>query len=131
MSAFDALEAALSGAVSDTFADRARLLPRLPGKYAHSTADTARDETNVCGVYSAAVETHRAMAEKVGPAMLIAALRAEFWIEAANVPNDPPQKDDALSFPDLAGSPVYRIIQIDPTDRGDLNCILVIEDQTI
>lgn len=130
MSVFDELEAAASAAVSETFADRAIFTPRLAAsQWSERATDPDRSEGTICGVLSEAVTVDTAMKEKIGPAMTDAALAAEFWIEAKNIPAERPQKGDALSFPDRSGAPVYNIARLDPTDRGDLNCILTRENE--
>ena len=127
MSDFDDMEAALSRAVSETFADKATHIPRLVSTYSDTQPDPFREEQTICGVLSQAVMVDNALKSWVGPGINDATLASEFWIEAANVPAELPKKGDALSFPDLPDAPVFKIARIDPTDRGDLNCIMTRE----
>lgn len=127
MSAFDEHTAALDGAVVDAFADRATVTPRTIDQYAGAAADPDRSAFDVCGVLSKTSEVNRAMPERYGPDVETASVAAEFWIPKANIPADPPRKGDALSFPGTA-EPTYSVALANPTDRGDLNLILTVED---
>ncbi len=131
-SPFDALDAALSGAVLSAFGESvaASLRPRTRSEFAEG-ADSSRPARPIRGVFNA---TH-GNAELRGAAKgggfsgvtRLSVNMAEFWVpasEARAIPYEVRQKDHIV-FTGRAGQPVYSISDIQPTDMGDLNLILV------
>lgn len=132
---FDDLEDDLSAAIDATFGEAAVLRPRVSVQYVERTAHPTVNPITVWGVFSAGpgdtmMKGQARGAELVGTTRL-ASMTAEFWIARAQVAELPmlPAKGDALALTSRAGSPVYSISQVQPTDMGDINLILVREDQ--
>lgn len=137
-SPFDALMAANDAAVMDAFGETeaAILRPRLASQYAARALDPARPECEVAGVFSAAAPADmrirgNAEGEYAGTTRL-ASTAPEFWISPDNVALIPyvVAVGDLILFPCRSGSPVYAVARIQRTDIGDLNLILVSEDET-
>lgn len=135
-SIFDDLDAALASAVGASFGEAAVLRPRVSVQYVERTAHPTIDPMTVWGVFSAGpseaqqIRGQARSAEMAGTTR-IASMTAEFWISKAQVVELPllPAKGDALTLTSRDGSPVYSISQVQPTDMGDLNLLLVREDQ--
>lgn len=132
---FDDLDAALSGAIKGAFAEVAVLLPRTSTPYAERVADQSREAQTTFGVFSAgpAVDQLRGQArgsDFSGTSRTLS-MSAEFWIAKAEVDalDALPAKGDAVTLTARTGSPVYAIAQVQHTDMGDINLILVREDQ--
>ncbi len=132
---FDDLDAAISGAIKSAFAEVAVLLPRVSTQYAERVANNARDAQTTYGVFSAgpAVDQLRGQARgsEFSGTTRAASMSAEFWIAKAEVDalDALPAKGDTVTLTARTGSPVYAIAQVQHTDMGDLNLILVREDQ--
>ncbi len=133
---FDALDAAMTGAIKTAFAEVAVLRPRVSAQYVERAADPDRPTNTVSGVFSAGPSDERLQgttrgSEFKGPTH-IAAASAEFWIAKAEVDALPalPAKGDLLTLTGRPDSPTYAITRVQPTDMGDLNLILVREDQS-
>lgn len=134
---FDDLDAALAGAIGASFGEAAVLRPRVSVQYVERTAHPTVQPMTVWGIFSAGPSEAQPIAGQVrGSEMVgatrIASMTAEFWISKGQVGEllFLPAKGDALALTSRAGSPVYAISQVQPTDLGDLNLILVREDQT-
>ena len=63
----------------------------------------------------------------------LASTSAEFWIAKAQVAALAalPTKGDTIMLTSRTGSPLYAISSVQHTDMGDLNLILVREDQSL
>jgi hypothetical protein len=136
-SPFDAFDALLSETMAAQFGEVALLRPRVASQYAEPSADQDRHEQAVTGIFSAgpAEEQIRGSTRSGDFAGVtrLATLAAEFWISADTVAKltARPMKGDTLTLTDRPGCPVYTIARVEPTDRGDLNFILVREDQQL
>ena len=134
MSIFDDLDALTSAAVKDVFAEPAHLRPRLSAQYAERAVDPDRAEVTVHGVFSAGPVKDDLRGQARGGQMSgttkLASTAAEFWIAKAQVDalSALPAKGDTITLTSRAGSPVYAISAAHHTDMGDLNLILVQED---
>jgi hypothetical protein len=134
---FDDLDAQLASAIGGAFGEAAVLRPRVSVQYVERTAHPTVNPITVWGVFSAGpgetqMKGQARGAELVGTTRL-ASMTAEFWIAKAQVNELPmlPAKGDALALTSRAGSPVYSISMVQPSDMGDLNLILVREDQPL
>ena len=134
MSIFDDLDALTSAAVKDVFAEPAHLRPRLSAQYAERAVDPDRAEVTVHGIFSAGPVKDDLRGQARGGQMSgttkLTSTAAEFWIAKAQVAalTALPAKGDMITFTSRAGSPVYAISAVHHTDMGDLNLILVRED---
>lgn len=130
-SPFDALDAALSGAVLSAFGETvsATLRPRTRSEYAVA-ADPARPERQLRGVFSAAPDDPKlrgaAMGAEFSGGTRLSVTLAEYWVAAADLAALPYaiKPGDALVFPGRAGSPVYSISDLHQNETGDVNLIL-------
>ena len=136
-SMFDDLDAALSGAIQDAFAEAAVHRPRVSSQYVERATDPDRPQDLIYGVFSAGpaddqLKGNARGAEFSGTTRL-SSTSAEFWIAKAEVDalSALPAKGDTLTFTSQAGSPVYTVSIVQHTAMGDLNLILVWEDQPI
>lgn len=135
-SLFDDLMARLDATVTETFgeADAALLLPCVLSQYSGRTPDQARAQAGLNGVFSlgSGEETPRGQAasERKGTTRYSTA-RAEFWISAVERNALPYQikTGDRLTLPGRPGAPTYAVADMQDTDEGDLNLILIIEDE--
>lgn len=134
-SMFDDLDAALSGAISGAFAEAAVLRPRVSAQYVERADDPNRASATITGIYSAGPAEDQLKgsargAEFVGTSRL-SSESAEFWIAKAQVTllGWLPAKGDALTLTARPGAPVFSISKVEPTDMGDINLIIVREDQ--
>ena len=134
MSIFDDLDALTSAAVKDVFAEPAHLRPRLSAQYAERAVDPDRAEVTVHGIFSAGPVKDDLRGQARGGQMSgttkLTSTAAEFWIANSQVDalTALPAKGDTITLTSRAGSPVYAISVIHHTDMGDLNLILVRED---
>ena len=134
-SPFDAFDASLSAATVHAFGERAVLRPRVSSQYAERTTDEDRHQHAVTGVFSAgpadsSLKGSASSGDFAGTTRL-ATLTAAFWIAADTVAtlSVRPVKGDTITLIGRDGCPVYAIARVEPSDRGDLNFILVHEDQ--
>ena len=132
-SPFDDLDDLVSSAVLTAYGEAAVLRPRVSSQYVARSVDPDRPETTVWGVYSATNAVTPLKGQVVGEdfrgGTRVSSLRAEFWIgaeQAAEVAFAI-QKGDAISFPGRPGEPVYEVVDVQPTDVGDINLILTSE----
>jgi hypothetical protein len=132
---FDDLDAALSGAIKGAFAEVAVLLPRVSTLYAERVANPAREGQTTYGVFSAGPADDQlrgnARGSEFSGTSRLATTSAEFWIAKAEVEalDALPARGDTITLTARSGSPVYAISAVQHTDMGDLNLILVREDQ--
>lgn len=135
-SIFDALDAAVSAAVQKTFSEVAVLRPRVSAQYVERAVDPDRPQAILHGVFSAGpAETDlrgQGKGAEFSGVTRASSASAEFWIAKAEVDALAalPAKGDTITLTDRAGCPVYAVARVQPTDRGDLNLILVREDQS-
>ena len=133
---FAALDATLSAALSSTFAEPALLHPRASAQYAERAADPDRAEVTVRGIFSAGPVKDDLRGQARGGSMSgttkLASTAAEFWIAKAQAEELTalPAKGDAIILTGRAGRPVYAISAVHHAGMGDLNLILVREDET-
>jgi len=133
-SMFDDLDAALSGAIKGAFAEVAVHRPRVSVQYAERAAAPDRAEVPVHGIFSAGPVQDDLRGQGRGGQMSgttkLGSTAAEFWIAKAQVAalTALPAKGDAITLISRVGSPVYAISAVHHTDMGDLNLILVRED---
>lgn len=132
---FDDLDAALSGAIKNAFAEVVVHRPRVSTQYVERADDPAKPAQNIMGVFSAGPADDQLRGQARGSEFVgttrAASMSAEFWIAKAEVDalTALPAKGDKITLTSRAGSPVYAISQVEPSDMGDLNLILVREDQ--
>ncbi len=131
-SPFDALDAAISGAVLSAFGESvaASLRPRTRSDFAEG-ADSSRPVRPIRGVFSSAPaevkpQGNASGGEFAGATRLSVAL-AEFWIAAADAACIPYaiRQGDHLALPARPGSPVYSVADIQRPETGDINLIIV------
>lgn len=134
-SMFDDLEAALSGAISGAFAEAAVIRPRVSTQYVERADDPNRPSATITGIYSAGPADDQLKGSSKGGEFVgstrLSSETAEFWIAKAQVDllGWMPSKGDALTLTARSGAPVFSISKVQPSDMGDLNLILVREDQ--
>lgn len=134
-SMFDDLDAALSGAIKGAFAEVAVHRSRVSSQYVERTNDPARPAQTLSGVFSAGPADDQlkglARGSEFSGTTRVASASAEFWIAKAEVDalTALPAKGDTITLTSRAGSPVYAVSVVQHTDMGDLNLILVREDQ--
>ena len=136
MSLFNGLDAYASDAVKGVFAEPALLRPRVSTQYAERTADTDRPETITCGIFSAGPAQDDLRGQARGGQMSgttkLSTASAEFWIAKPQIDQLPwlPITGDAIILTARSGQPIYAISRVVTSDLGDLNLILVQEDET-
>lgn len=131
-SPFDALNAALSGAVMSTFGETADaiLRPRTRSEFAEGQ-DPDRPARPIRGVFTDAPADPKlrgaAGGSEFSGVTRLSVQQPEFWVSAATVAAlpYPIRPQDHVAFPARAGAPVYSISEIHMNDMGDLNLILV------
>ena len=134
MSAFDALDSAMSAVMSNAFAEPAIHKPRVSAQYAERAADPNRPQHLIRGVFSAGPADDRlkgtARGSEFSGTTRVVSASAELWIDRAEVAalSALPAKGDTIPLTSRAGSPVYAVSSVQHTDMGDLNLILVRED---
>ena len=134
-SPFDALDDAASSAVLATFGERVVLRPRASEQYVERQPDVDRNETTVWGIFSAGPGAMQikgqAMGKDLGGTTRINTLESEFWIGREQVEALPfaVTKGDVVRFVERLDCPVYAVSTIQRTHMGDLNLLLVREDQ--
>ena len=130
--AFEALDETLSAALSSTFAEPARLLPRVSSQYAVRATDPDRPEGTVTGIFSvgAAQQGLDGQAGGFSGTTRVTSTSVTFWMAKTQVEalTMPPAKGDALILTNRTGQPVYGISALHQTDLGDVTLILVRED---
>lgn len=134
-SPFDALDAALSGAILSAFgeAEAATLRPRTRSEFAEG-ADSLRPDRPIRGVFSEAHDTAQlrgaAMSAEHSGVTRLSLQMAEFWLPASEIAALPYaiRQGDRLVLSGRAGSPAFTVSDIQRTDTGDLNLILVTGD---
>lgn len=134
-SPFDALDDALQGAVLAAFGETTAvsLLPRTSSQYSEPTLDDDRPEATICGIFSAGASEQpfkgNALGDFAGTTRL-AAMPSEFWVPYSEVSALPYKiaVGDLISMPTRTGESKFGVVRIQPTDRGDLNLILAVED---
>jgi len=134
MKFFAILDAIMSVAVKETFAETAVLHPRISTPYAERAPDPEHAAQSVEGVFSAGPGADSIGGQQRGRQFIgttrFAALQASFWIaqsEAVQLVRVP-QVGDLLTMPGRAAQPGFAISRIEHSDMGDLNLMLVIED---
>jgi hypothetical protein len=130
-SPFDAFNARLSGAILSAFGEEcAQLRPRVRSEFAEG-ADPARPARPIRGVFT---EGHddpairgAAMGAEFSGVSRLSVHIAEFWVPASEVSAAPYQikKGDCIALPARKGAPVYEISDIQISEAGGLNLILV------
>ncbi|WP_223428844.1 hypothetical protein [Tateyamaria pelophila] len=134
MSVFEYLDVRVSAALASVFAEPAHLHPRLSAQYAERAVDPDRAEVTVHGIFSAGPGQDDLRGQARGGQMSgttkLGSTAAEFWIARAQVDalTTMPAKGDMITLTSRAGSPIYAISGVHHTDMGDLNLILVRED---
>lgn len=134
MSLFNDLDANASAAVKAVFAEPALLRPRVSTQYAERSADPDRPEAMTYGIFSAgpAQEDLRGQARggQMSGATKLSTTTAEFWIAKPQIDQLPwlPITGDAVVLTARSGQPIYAISRVAPSDLGDLNLMLVRED---
>ena len=134
-SPFDVFDASLSAATVQAFGEQAVLRPRVSSQYAERAADEDRHQQTVTGIFSAGPADSSlkgsASSGDLAGTTRIATLTAAFWIAADAVAKllARPVKGDTIILIGREGCPVYTIARVEPSDRGDLNFLLVREDQ--
>lgn len=129
------LDAVLSGAIREAFAEPAVHRPRVSEQYAEGRIDPDRPQHLIHGVFSAGPADGplkgAARGSQFSGTTRVASLSAEFWIARAEVDalTDLPAKGDTITLTGRVGSPVYAVSLVQHTDMGDLTLILVREDQ--
>lgn len=127
-SIFDDLEASLSGAISDVFAEAAVLRPRLRTPYAEGQCDPDRQTYLTKGVFSDGPGLSPISGGgSFGGDLMLNASVAEFWIEPSDVSMIPfvIEPGDQLEISERPGRPVYTISAIQRTTTGEMNLVLV------
>lgn len=132
-SPFDALDAALSRSVMSAFGETqaASLRPRTRAEYTEGP-DATRPDRSISGVFSEGHDVSPLRGSSLGSehtgVTRLSTQLAEFFLPAAEVALVPYaiKQGDKLAFPHRAGQPVYTISDIQKSDTGDLNLILVI-----
>jgi hypothetical protein len=135
--AFDELDSLASGAVTAMFGEEATLTPRRGSQYTELAADPDSPPVSIRGVFSATAATadlkgQGRSAEFKGTTRLLAE-QSSFWIaaEQAAAIGFRPAKGDLLQLSDRPGASSFSIVAVHPTSLGDLNLLLVLEDQAI
>ena len=135
-SPFDDLDAALSAAVDGVFATKAIILPRLSSQYAERTDDPERASVEVTGVFSAGPAASeipgQARSSDFDGVTRLNQQAASFWVSAAVAAEIPYRvaRGDAVKFPERPGEPTYAVVAPRPSDMGDIEFVLAIEDPT-
>ena len=136
MSLFNDLDAYASDAVKVVFAEPALLRPRISTQYAERSADPDRPEKMTYGIFSVgpAQEDLRGQARggQMSGTTKLSTAAAEFWIAKPQIDQLPwlPITGDAIILTARSGQPIYAISRVVTSDLGDLNLILVQEDET-
>ncbi|NRP30842.1 MULTISPECIES: hypothetical protein [unclassified Aliiroseovarius] len=136
MSLFNDLDAHTSAAVKAVFAEPALLRPRMSTQYAERSADPDRPEAMTYGIFSAgpAQEDLRGQARggQMSGTTKLSTAAAEFWIAKPQIDQLPwlPITGDAVILTARSGQPIYAISRVATSDLGDLNLMLVREDET-
>ncbi|MDP7150233.1 MAG: hypothetical protein QGI08_04145 [Paracoccaceae bacterium] len=136
MSLFNDLDAHTSAAVKAVFAEPALLRPRMSTQYAERSADPDRPEAMAYGIFSAgpAQEDLRGQARggQMSGTTKLSTAAAEFWIAKPQIDQLPwlPITGDAVILTARSGQPIYAISRVATSDLGDLNLMLVREDET-
>lgn len=131
---FDELDARLSAGVDGAFGSTALIRPRTSSQYAARAADPERAAFQVVGVFSAGPAESDISGQSRGAQFAgltrLSQQAASLWLSAAAVAALPyrPARGDAVEFPGRPGSPVYAIVAVRPSDMGDMELILTIED---
>jgi hypothetical protein len=134
-SMFDDLDAALSGAIKGAFAEVAVHRVRVSSQYVERANDPARPAQTLHGVFSAGPADDQlkgaARGSEFSGTTRLSSTSAEFWIAKAEVDalTALPAKGDTITLTSRACCPVYAVSNVQHTDMGDLNLILVREDQ--
>ena len=136
-SMFDDLDTAISGVIKDAFAEAAVHRPRVSVQYVERATDPDRPQNLIHGVFSAGpaddqLKGNARGSEFSGTTRLVSA-NAEFWIAKAEVDalTALPAKGDTITLTSRTGNPAYAVSSVQHTDLGDLNLILVREDQSL
>lgn len=134
-SPFDALDAALSSAVLSSFGeDGAQLRPRTRSEFTEG-ADGSRPARSIRGVFSDGhgVEGIRgaAMGSEFAGVSRLSVQMAEFWISQADLSALPYaiRKGDQIALTGRPGVPVYDISDMQNSEVGGVNLILVASQQ--
>lgn len=125
---FDDLEASLSGAISDVFAEVAVLRPRLRMPYAEGMRDPDRQPHQIKGVFSDGPGlSPLAGGGGFGGDLMLNASVAEFWVKPADVSLIPfvIEPGDQIEISERPGKPVYTISAIQRTTTGEINLVLL------
>jgi hypothetical protein len=134
---FDDLDAALSGAIKDVFSEVAVHRPRVSARYVERADDPDRVQHLIYGVFSAGPAEDQlkgiARGAEFSGTSRVFSTSAEFSLAPANVKalTALPAKGDTITLSSRAGCPVYAVSGLQHSDMGDLNLILVREDQPL
>ena len=135
MTAFNQLDALLGGACLQVFGEAADICPMVKASYAMASADPSRPVKTVQGLFSQGPATSRLKGEGRGAnfqgTTSFSSASAEFWLPADQVATLGYDlvSGDHVKLPSRPQSPDYTITQIQHSDQGDLNLILVMESQ--
>jgi hypothetical protein len=135
VTAFNQLDALLGGACLQVFGEAADIRPMVKASYAMASADPGRPAKTVQGLFSQGPATSRLKGEGRGAnfqgTTSFSSASAEFWLPAEQVATLGYDlvSGDRIGLPSRPQSPDYTITQIQHSDQGDLNLILVMESQ--
>jgi hypothetical protein len=99
------------------------------------TPDPQKRPLTINGIFSAgpAVENTQGQARgsEFGTTSRVVSMTAEFWLPRREVPKigRRPKKGDLIELISRPDSPTYAVSQVQESDMGDFNLILVIEDK--
>ena len=133
MTAFNQLDALLGGACLQVFGEAADIHPMGKSSYAMASADPGRPVKTVRGLFSQGPATSRPKGEARGAnsqgTTSFSSASAEFWLPAEQVATlgYDLASGDRVTLLARPYSPDYTITQIQHSDQGDLNLILVVE----
>lgn len=136
-SPFDALDDALQGAVLASFGETTavNLHPRTKSQYSEPILDGSRPEKLIRGIFTAAAADQMLKGNAFGDfagTTHFASMPSEFWVPYSEVVALGYRivAGDLISLTTRTGESKFCIVRIQPTDRGDLNLILAVEDPT-
>lgn len=134
-SPFDDLDADVSAAIDAEFGEVVQVRPRVSAQYVERAPHPTIMPFDVLATFSAGPTVEQVKgqvrgAELVG-ATRLGSMTAECWIARAMLAIMPhyPAVGDAIALISRVGAPVYAVSQTQATDMGDVNLILVREDQ--
>jgi hypothetical protein len=134
---FHDFDAAISGVIKDAFAEVAIHQPRVSVQYVARAADPERPLNLIYGVFSAGPADDQlkgnARGSEFSGTTRLASANAEFWIAKAEVAalTALPAKGDTITLTSRTGNLTYAVTSVQHTNMGDLNLILIREDQPL